>query len=83
VVVEKQPDADFASRSAAGWWVVDGDVKERARLNVVTHLLGTFPTRTSRRMRRRNCAAAAGGCVGDRQVLESSHGQRHWNHCRA
>jgi hypothetical protein len=27
----------------ARWWVVDAEVKKRARLNVITHLLGQVP----------------------------------------
>jgi polyphosphate kinase 2 (PPK2 family) len=31
----------------APWWVIEADVKKRARLNVMTHLLGQCRTRTS------------------------------------
>jgi polyphosphate kinase 2 len=38
-------DAMFAATDIpeAPWWVVDADVKKRARLNVITHLLGQVP----------------------------------------
>ncbi|MFW3170832.1 polyphosphate kinase 2 [Geodermatophilus sp. CPCC 206100] len=38
-------DAMFAATDIpeAPWWVVDADVKKRARLNVITHLLGQIP----------------------------------------
>jgi polyphosphate kinase len=38
-------DAMFAATDIpeAPWWVVDADVKKRARINVMTHLLGRVP----------------------------------------
>ena len=38
-------DAMFAATDIpqAPWWVVEADVKKRARLNVITHLLGQIP----------------------------------------
>ncbi|MCF6746181.1 polyphosphate kinase 2 [Blastococcus sp. KM273128] len=38
-------DAMFAATDIpeAPWWVVDAEVKKRARLNVITHLLGQVP----------------------------------------
>jgi polyphosphate kinase 2 len=38
-------DAMFAATDIpeAPWWVVEADVKKRARLNVITHLLGQVP----------------------------------------
>ncbi len=41
----KAKDAMFAATdiSEAPWWVVDGDDKKRARLNVINHLLVTVP----------------------------------------
>ena len=41
----KAKDAMFAATDIpeAPWWVVEADVKKRARLNVMTHLLGQVP----------------------------------------
>src|SRR5215203_4405945 len=41
----KAKDAMFAATDIpeAPWWVVDAEVKKRARLNVMTHLLGQIP----------------------------------------
>jgi hypothetical protein len=38
-------DAMFAATDIpeAPWWVVEAEVKKRARLNVITHLLGQVP----------------------------------------
>ena len=53
-------DAMFAATDIpqAPWWVVEADVKKRARLNVITHLLARSRTRTSPRRRRRAPAPA-------------------------
>ena len=41
----KAKDAMFAATDIpeAPWWVVEADVKKRARLNIMTHLLGQIP----------------------------------------
>ena len=45
VQFSKAKDAMFASTDIpeAPWWVVDAEVKKRARLNVIHHLLGQVP----------------------------------------
>jgi polyphosphate kinase len=45
VEFSRAKDVMFAATDIpqAPWWVVEGDVKKRARLNVITHLLGQVP----------------------------------------
>ncbi|WP_199506042.1 polyphosphate kinase 2 [Geodermatophilus sp. TF02-6] len=45
VEFSRAKDAMFAATDIpeAPWWVVEADVKKRARLNVITHLLGQVP----------------------------------------
>ena len=45
VEFSRAKDAMFAATDIpqAPWWVVEADVKKRARLNVITHLLGQIP----------------------------------------
>ena len=45
VEFSKAKDVMFAATDIpqAPWWVVDAEVKKRARLNVITHLLGHVP----------------------------------------
>jgi polyphosphate kinase 2 (PPK2 family) len=45
VQFSRAKDAMFAATDIpeAPWWVVDAEVKKRARLNVINHLLGQLP----------------------------------------